>query len=137
MKKAVSFAATAVLFAVAALVFPPGAARAAELVMFEAQGCAYCAMWNQEVGVGYPKSDEGRRAPLRRVYASDPEPTDIQLAKPIVYTPTFVLVGDDGKEVGRIDGYAGAEFWWWFLDTLMKKLPEEAVVPVEGPAKGT
>ena len=31
--------------------------------------------------------------------------------RPIRYTPTFVLA-EDGKEVGRIEGYPGDEFFW-------------------------
>ncbi len=41
------------------------AAVAAELVMFESPGCPWCARWHAEVGPGYGRSDEGKRAPLR------------------------------------------------------------------------
>ena len=35
-----------------------------------------------------------------------------------VFTPTFVLV-EDGKELGRIEGYAGDEFFWFLLGRLL------------------
>ena len=41
-------------------------ALAAELVMFERAGCVWCERWNAEVGGAYDKTNEGRRAALRR-----------------------------------------------------------------------
>ncbi|HEY8578899.1 MAG TPA: thioredoxin family protein, partial [Beijerinckiaceae bacterium] len=56
-------AAAAAVLALAA----PLRAPAAELLMFERDGCPYCARWDHEVAPLYEKTPEGKRAPLRRV----------------------------------------------------------------------
>ena len=40
-------------------------AAAAELVMFRTAGCPYCAAWDKAIGPVYPKTDIGKRLPLR------------------------------------------------------------------------
>jgi hypothetical protein len=39
--------------------------------------------------------------------------------KPTRFTPTFVLVAD-GREVGRITGYPGEDFFWGLLQRLIE-----------------
>jgi len=101
----------------------PGA-RAADLVMFESAACSWCLRWHEEVGPIYPKTPESRRAPLRRVALHDPWPEDLKAVHAVSFTPTFVLV-DEGRELGRITGYAGDAFFWFQLDTLLEKLPDD------------
>ncbi len=96
-------------------------AAAAELVMFDAAGCPYCARWNREVAPIYPKTVEGKRAPLRRVDIAAPRPADLAAIGGVVYTPTFVLM-DGGREIGRIVGYGGDEIFWSLLTDLVAKL---------------
>lgn len=96
-------------------------ASAAELLMFEEAGCPWCKRWHAEVGPGYSKSTEGRRAPLRRIMLEGPRPSGIVLASPVSFSPTFVLV-EDGREIGRITGYPGADFFWGMLAELIQKL---------------
>jgi hypothetical protein len=98
-----------------------GPAAAAELVMFEEAGCAWCARWDAQVGAVYDKTDEARRAPLRRVGLHDPRPADLPAIEGVVFTPTFVLV-DRGREVGRIVGYPGESFFWEMLGALLEEL---------------
>lgn len=100
-------------------------AAAAQLVMVEETYCHWCARWNEEIGVIYDKTPEGKRAPLRRIDISDDLPEDIEFASRANYTPTFVLI-EDGKEVGRIEGYPGEHFFWPMLGQLLKKLPDVA-----------
>jgi hypothetical protein len=102
--------------------FAPAPAAALELVMFQQVGCPYCAEWNAAVGPGYPKSTEGKLAPLRRVDIHQPIPADLAgvLVEPV--TPVFVVV-DNGKEIGRIRGYPGADFFWFLLDQVLAKVP--------------
>jgi len=95
-------------------------AYAAELVMFETEGCPWCAAWNRDVGTIYTKTEEGQRAPLRRVDVDAPRPADLQHILGIVYTPTFVLV-EGGREVGRIVGYPGDDHFWGLLGELLRK----------------
>jgi hypothetical protein len=98
-----------------------GSARAAELIMFEEQGCPWCERWRREVGVGYPSTAEGKRAPLRRIDITQSRASGVQLASPVVVSPTFVLA-DNGREIGRIIGYPGADFFWGLLAELLVKL---------------
>ncbi len=111
-------------FALCALAIWVPAAAAAELVMLEADGCSWCAKWNEEVGVVYHKTPEGRRAPLRRVDIHGPLPADLRFLTKGSYTPTFILV-DDGREFGRIRGYPGEEYFWALLGEMLKRLPQE------------
>jgi protein-disulfide isomerase len=106
-------------------------AAAAELVMFESAGCPYCARWNREIAPIYPKTAEGRRAPLRRVDFAGPRPADLAAIPNVVYTPTFVLL-EDGKEVGRIVGYSGDEIFWSLLIELFARL-DRAKLPRPAP----
>lgn len=108
-----------------ALLDLPGSAAAAELVMFEEEGCPWCATWDREIGPIYPKTTEGRRAPLRRVDLHGSWPADLPDLKAVRYTPTFVLI-EDGREIGRIQGYPGEDFFWGLLAELIARLDPAA-----------
>lgn len=96
-------------------------ARAAELVLFERAGCAWCEAFDREITPVYGKTEEGLRAPLRRVDTERPRPADLAFIDAERLTPLFVLV-DHGREIGRIRGYPGEDFFWGMLDELMKML---------------
>lgn len=100
------------------------AAAEVRLMMIEEHGCMWCARWKDEIGPIYPKSAEGKVAPLFNVMITDPLEDGIELKSPAVYTPTFVLL-DDGQEVGRIEGYPGEDFFWGLLGMMIETLPEE------------
>jgi hypothetical protein len=87
------------------------------LLLIEDRGCPYCARWDRDVGPGYARSPEGRFAPLVRRYRGSP---DVSFVNGVVFSPTF-LVLKDGKEVGRIVGYAGPDFFWSELSALLAK----------------
>jgi thioredoxin-related protein len=101
-----------------------GPIMAAELVMVEQTGCHYCAKWDAEIAHIYPKTEEGKRAPLARVNLRD-LPEDLAFVSPPVFTPTFVLM-EQGQELGRIEGYAGDEFFWFLLGKLLDQNLESA-----------
>ncbi len=101
-----------------------GAASAASLVMMEQEYCEYCEAWDADVGVIYGKTPEGEKAPLRRIDIHDTLPDDLKFITGVVFTPTFVLV-EDGKEIGRIRGYPGEDFFWGLLQKMLEKLPAE------------
>jgi len=101
-------------------------AAGAELIMFESAGCPYCARWHREIGPIYPKTDEGKRAPLRRVDLAAPRPADLAAIANVVYTPTFVLL-HEGREIGRIVGYNGDEAFWSLLGELVAKLDRQDI----------
>jgi len=96
-------------------------ARAAELVMFEQAGCAWCEAFDREIAPIYGKTEEGQRAPLRRVDIAQNLPPDLAFLDVERLTPLFVLV-DRGREIGRIRGYPGEDHFWGLLGVLMKKL---------------
>ena len=111
-----------VVLACAMIVTLAGAgARATELIVFEQAACPWCLAFDKEVGVTYNKTEEGRRAPLRRVDIFGPLPADLSFVQVERFTPVFVLV-DNGREIGRIRGYGGRESFWMQLYKLMQKL---------------
>ena len=87
------------------------------LYMAEEDGCYWCAKWDAEIAHIYPKTPEGSAAPLRR-YDLRGETPNVDLVSKVRFTPTFILV-HRGKEVGRIEGYPGDEFFWALLNMLL------------------
>ena len=119
-----------------------GVERTVELLMFEEPGCPFCRRWHAEIGPAYPNTAEGKRAPLRILSMERPTPQGIALAGPIRFSPTFVLI-QNGREVGRITGYPGPDFFWPLLEALMGKLSQSpasarrnAVIVASGIAEG-
>jgi len=96
-------------------------AHAAELVMFERAGCVWCQAFNREIAPVYDKTEEGQRAPLRRLDINEPLPKDLAFIDVERWTPLFVLV-DNGREIGRIRGYPGDDNFWGLLGGLIRKL---------------
>jgi len=91
--------------------------------------------FDREIAPIYPKTAEGRRAPLRRVNIDHPVPSDLAFVEVERLAPVFVLV-HNGQEIGRIRGYPGEDHFWGLLGALMKKLDAvttggEPVSPVE------
>lgn len=95
------------------------------LLMAEEDGCYWCAKWNEEISHIYPKTAEGLAAPLQR-YDVHSETPDVTFEKRVLFTPTFILI-DNGKEVGRIEGYPGADFFWGLLAMMF----ERAEIPLD------
>ncbi|WP_205512132.1 thioredoxin family protein [Rhodopseudomonas sp. BR0M22] len=97
------------------------AAHAAELVMFERDGCVWCARWDRDVGPIYPKTDEAKLLPLRRINIDHAKDPGLGLASPVRFTPTFVVM-DQGREIGRITGYINDDAFWGLLGALAAKV---------------
>jgi len=110
-------------FALSAALFSPLRAETI-LIMFDEEGCPYCDLWKEQIGPIYPKTSEGKIAPLVMMDISDPLPEDITFDSSPVFTPTFVLV-HDGQEVARLVGYPGEDFFWGLLARMLSKLPEQ------------
>jgi len=104
-----------VVFALMASALP---AFAAELVMYRRAGCPYCLAWDREIGTAYPKTDIGKRLPLRQVHLDRGKDNSVELKSPVRYTPTFVVV-EEGREKARIEGYPGEFFFWGVLEKLL------------------
>jgi hypothetical protein len=93
-------------------------AWAEELVMIEEQGCQWCERWNAEIAAIYPKTAEGKFAPLRRVDISELDTTGLSFASRPHFTPTFVLISENA-ELARIEGYPGEDFFWGLLEQIL------------------
>ncbi|APG46660.1 hypothetical protein [Phaeobacter porticola] len=91
---------------------------AAELVMVEQPGCAWCARWDAEIAPIYPKTAEGAFAPLRRANLRN-MPKDLTLSRRVTFTPTFLIV-EGGHEMARLEGYPGEDFFWPLLSGLLQ-----------------
>ena len=89
--------------------------------MVEQAGCVFCKRFNHEIAPAYPKTSEGKLAPLRRVDLSEPWPEDLVTVTPATLTPTFILV-DDGAEIDRLVGYPGDEHFWFLLGKMLDGL---------------
>lgn len=98
------------------------AAVAAELVMYRRDGCPWCAKFDRELGPIYPKTEFNQRAPLRMINLDHDRDLPIKHGA-IRYTPTFVLA-DNGREVARIEGYPGEDYFWPRLENLFQTLKE-------------
>lgn len=99
---------------------------ASELLMFDSDYCTWCEKWDEEIGGIYHLTAESCQAPLRKFdYSAGELPELISIAEPVLYTPTFVLLNDQ-REVGRITGYPGADFFWVELNDIINSgLPEK------------
>lgn len=94
---------------------PLAAGSDIRLIMVEEKGCRFCRLWDAQIGRAYPKSAEGRFAPLKRVRRGAPE---IRGFNPVVYTPTFIVVRS-GEEIGRVTGYPGQDYFWSELTPIL------------------
>lgn len=95
-------------------------AAATELVMVDREGCGYCLAWKKEIGPAYPNTDLGQFAPLRVVNIRDGAPDGVSFDRPVIFTPTFILI-EDGAELARIEGYPGEDFFWGLLEKMLKE----------------
>ena len=111
--------ATITAFAFAVLL-PISAAAETLLLMAEESGCLWCERWNEEIAHIYPKTAEGKTAPLQRYDLHEGTPDGVTLSRGVHFTPTFVLV-DNGREVGRIEGYPGEDFFWGLLNMVFQR----------------
>ena len=99
-------------------------AKSAELVFFEQAFCEWCEAWQKEVGIIYSRTSEGKRVPIRKVDIHDERPADLSKIKPVIFTPTFVLM-HNGAEIGRILGYPGEDHFWGLLNLMLERLPAD------------
>ncbi len=113
------------LVMIAALAAPVASWADSYLLMAEERGCYWCAKWNEEIAHIYPNTDEGRTAPLKR-YDLHLDTPEVEFVRPVHFTPTFILI-EDGREVGRMEGYPGEDFFWG----LLARMFESAGIPLE------
>jgi len=98
------------------------ASFANELIMTESPICEWCEIWEEEVGVIYRLTPQGKQAPVRRLSLENLKENSLETIRPVTFTPTFILLSNQ-REVGRITGYPGEGHFWALLDDLLKHLP--------------
>lgn len=89
------------------------------LLMIEQIGCAVCAQFNREIAPIYQVSPEGNAAPLIHVDLRGPLPDNVTLNSRPFVTPTFILVDETGRELSRLTGFPGEDFFWPFLNEMI------------------
>ncbi len=109
-------------FLISAMPFLSGNLMAAELIMVEQQGCYYCLEWKDQLGHIYPKTPEGKFAPLKTIDITEVDKIK-GLKSDVIFTPTFVLMEND-KELGRLEGYSSEDFFWELLEVILKEETE-------------
>jgi len=85
---------------------PAQVLKAAELVVVDQDYCPYCERFESEIAPAWPK--------------------------PATLTPTFILI-EDGKELGRLVGYAGDEHFWFLVGELLENLNQNSVPATTNP----
>lgn len=97
----------------------------AELLMFTRKSCAYCLLWEKQIGPIYPKTDEAKAAPLRKIDLDADASSGGAFNPPVTITPTFVLV-EGTREISRFVGYNDELSFWSNLTEHLKKVPAHA-----------
>jgi len=115
-------------FLIVAMPIVCGNLMAAELIMVEQQGCYYCLEWKDQLGHIYPKTPEGKYAPLKTIDITEVDQLK-GLQRDVIFTPTFVLM-EDNKELGRLEGYSGEDFFWELLELILEKETDYTVPEV-------
>lgn len=99
---------------------PQIAVAESRLIMITSDHCFFCQAWEFDVGSVYYKSPYAATLPLDRVEIGSKMPRGVTLQKPIVGTPTFLIIHND-QEVDRQSGYIDADmFWWWLSEHTAK-----------------
>ena len=89
------------------------------LLMITSDACPWCEAFEEEVGVGYPLTAEGRMFPLHRLDYFQTMPDELKSIEPAIFTPTFIVI-KKGREAGRVVGYPGEELFWWRISEFIK-----------------
>ena len=90
------------------------------LIMVTSDHCPSCQAWELDVGKVYDKSPYATTLPLTRVEIGSKMPRGVTFQKPVVGTPTFLII-HNGQEIGRQNGYIDGEMFWWWLSEYADK----------------
>ncbi|MGE0055477.1 MAG: thioredoxin fold domain-containing protein [Hyphomicrobium sp.] len=93
-----------------------------ELVVMEAPGCIYCTLFRRDVLPAYESSPKAKELPIRFVDINDEAADALGIDYPVDIVPTFVVLKNN-KEVGRIPGYTGPEFFFHTINYLLSTAP--------------
>ncbi len=107
-----------------AALLPEALSPERQLIVFEAEDCPFCAMFQDEI-IAHWRG----QVPIVATLSPQP-PSGWTLAKPLFATPTTVLF-ENGTEVSRYTGYNGDQtrFWKWLGYQLLS--PEQQRIAFE------
>ena len=91
-----------------------------ELIFITSEYCPFCRAWEQDIGSLYHRTTYAKQAPLRRVDITEVEFELPEIIENLAGTPTF-LIFQNGREIGRIEGYQSAEMFFWALSEYIHK----------------
>ena len=80
------------------------------LIMVTSEHCPYCRAWERDVGAVFNKSPYAAKLPLTRVEIGSKMPNNVVIKKPIIGTPTFLIIRN-GQEIDRHRGYQDEEIF--------------------------
>lgn len=101
---------------------PPTTTTNLELVVMEAPGCIYCTIFRRDVLPDYVASPRSKELPIRFVDINDEAANNLGIDSPVDMVPTFVVLKNN-KEIGRIPGYTGPEFFFHTINYLLSTAP--------------
>jgi thioredoxin-related protein len=87
-----------------------------EIVVFEVDNCIYCPVFRRDVLPAFRQSPAATRLPIRFIDINDVAVKNLGLDGPLRMVPT-VVVFHGNREVGRIDGYTGAQHFMAFVNS--------------------
>jgi thioredoxin-related protein len=96
----------------------PGSGK--ELLVFEVEGCTYCAVFRRDVLARYQRSPLNTEAPLRFVDLNKTSEERYALNGRIAMVPTAVLMSE-GREVDRLAGYWGPDNFFKLMAGLLAR----------------
>jgi hypothetical protein len=91
-----------------------------EILVFEAQACAYCEIFRRDVAPRYRFAQLAVQAPLRFIDIGKVDVDKMGLSARLDILPTTVLM-KDGREVERISGLTAAETYYRLLQYMISK----------------
>ena len=117
------------LFVIPLLLFaaPAESGSIGKILYFSSEYCIYCKVFDREVYGIYARTDTGKILPMVKVDTFDPQEEYEEIADNVLLTPCFRVYDVAGREVSRIRGYRGEEFWWGELKEIITKMQTEAV----------
>lgn len=93
-----------------------------ELVVMEAPGCIYCDLFRRDVLPTFQSSERGREMPVRFVDLNDEAAEKLATDGPVDVVPTFLIMKNQ-REIGRIPGYVGPEFFFHSINHVISSAP--------------
>ena len=89
-----------------------------EIVVIEVNGCKYCPLFRQSVVPAYEATPRARDVPIRFIDINAEGADRLKLKAPIATVPTSVVMHNH-VEVGRIEGFVGAEDFARLISSLL------------------